>query len=252
MGPRSASTSPVVLITGATSDIGRAIAGRLQHAGFVVAVAGRDRARVEHLVTELSAPLEQAFVADLSVRGSGRALVDECRRRFGRLDALVLGAALALRGRTALETSDEDFDRLVTTNLAPVHEIVPAAADLLAVAPCPRVVLIASDLAFRPLSGLAWYGATKAATVALARSLAVELGEHGVCVNAVCPGLVRTASSQRQTDFEQAERDYAERTPLRRIGEPDDVAGLVEFLLSVNASWLTGQSIVLDGGHGMT
>jgi NAD(P)-dependent dehydrogenase (short-subunit alcohol dehydrogenase family) len=152
-----------------------------------------------------------------------------------------------LRGQDPRSSSDEEIDSLLLANLAVPQRVARAA--LGALGRGGSLVLISSQLGRIGAPGYASYCAAKGGVDALVRSLAVDVGADGIRVNAVAPGLVRTPMAYVGRDnFDELAPALAERHPLRRLGEPDDIAGPVAFLLSDAAAWITGQTIAVDGG----
>ena len=231
-----------ILVTGASSGIGRAIAQRCIAEGAGVLATGR---RAEAL-----AELEGAetYACDLLEPGAPEACVAAAVARLGGLDGVVHAAGTVLRGQDPRGSSDAEIDGILVANLA-VPQCVARAA-LGALGQGGSLVLISSQLARIGAPGYASYCAAKGGIDALVRALAVDVGADGIRVNAVAPGLVRTPMAYLGRDnFDELAPAIAERHPLRRIGEPEDLAGPVAFLLSDASSWMTGQTIAVDGGY---
>lgn len=243
-----------ILVTGAGTGIGRAIALRLAAEGARVTLTARGRERLEATASEIGAG---AFVAPADIRD--RAQVDgafaAAAAAQGPLHALV--ACAGIGGPNEAGPGDR-FDDLVATNLSGTYLCARAAERHLGGGPDPRhVVVVASILARIGVPGYTGYCATKAALLGLVRALAAELAPANVQVNAVCPGWVNTqlawdgidglAGALRVTR-EQAYAEAMKRVPLGRMGEPEDVAGAVAWLLSPDARGVTGQAIDQNGG----
>ena len=231
-----------ILVTGASSGIGRAIAQRCIAEGAGVLATGR---RAEAL-----AELEGAetYACDLLEPGAPEACVAAAVARLGGLDGVVHAAGTVLRGQDPRGSSDAEIDGILVANLAVPQRVARAA--LGALGPGGSLVLISSQLARIGAPGYASYCAAKGGVDALVRALAVDVGADGIRVNAVAPGLVRTPMAYLgRDDFDELVPAIAERHPLRRIGEPDDIAGPVAFLLSDASAWMTGQTIAVDGGY---
>jgi NAD(P)-dependent dehydrogenase (short-subunit alcohol dehydrogenase family) len=234
-----------VVVTGASSGIGRAVALRCAADGAKVLGVSRRRAELEALGGGVV-----PFVADLTQPGSGEACVEAAREHLGGLDGVVHAAGTVLRNEDLRATDDELLRRILDENLVAVFNVVRPALRALArpEGPGGSLVLFSSQLALIGVPGYASYSAAKGGVSALVRTLAVDFGPLGVRVNALAPGVVDTPMAYVDRDFDAVRNAVAERHPLRRIGQPEDLAGPAVFLLSDDAAWLTGQTVVVDGG----
>ncbi|MDN2578657.1 glucose 1-dehydrogenase [Aquibium sp. ELW1220] len=236
-----------VLVTGGSRGIGAAVARRFGSLGAHVAVgyrSGRDAA--EALAAEIVAAggTAVAVAGDVAVPSQAQAMVTRAHDAFGRLDVLVNAAGVG--PYLPLAEIDEAHCRAIfDTNVLGTIMLTQAAAPLLP-SPGGRIVHFASRLAFNPIPTSSVYSASKAAVVTLVHGFARELGPRGITVNAVAPGVIETDMT---ADIlrERGEQILAA-TPLRRIGQPDDIAGVVTFLASADAGWVTGRTIIADGG----
>ncbi|WP_410648405.1 SDR family NAD(P)-dependent oxidoreductase [Amycolatopsis sp. cmx-4-54] len=235
-----------VLITGGGSGMGLATAGQLVAAGANVVLAGRDRERLTTAAKELNAgdrvlavPTDVASTDDLD------ALVTAIRDRFGRLDGVFANAGTADFAPSAY-VGEDAFDKLVGANLKGVFFTIQKAVPLLENG--GSVVINGSWLAHRGLGFAAVYAATKAAVINLARSLASDLGDAGIRVNAISPGYIRTDMFDGISPTEEAREACRVQVSLGRLGLPEDVASAALFLLSPKASYITGQELAVDGG----
>ncbi|SDU79320.1 SDR family NAD(P)-dependent oxidoreductase [Jiangella alkaliphila] len=244
---------PTALIAGGATGIGRATARRLLEQGWDVHIADVAVELAEEGMAEVSAPGARSVAyCDLATAdGPGRA-VAEALLLTGRLDAVVVCAGMLVE-RELADFTIQDWDATMALNARAPFLLTQAAAPHLAESGAGRVVLTGSTAAFRGGGGSFAYAASKGALVALVRSLAVALGPEGVCVNCVCPGWIDTPFndpywSRVGGERASAERDLVARIPLGVLGQPGDVAGLICFLASADAGYITGQSFVVDGG----
>jgi NAD(P)-dependent dehydrogenase (short-subunit alcohol dehydrogenase family) len=230
-----------ILVTGASSGIGRAIAQRCVAEGARVLATGRRSEALEELDGV------ECYVCDLREPGSAEACVSAGVERLGGLDGVAHAAGTVLRNQDPRSTSDEEIDAQMLDNLTVPQRI--ARASLGALGRGGSLVLISSQLGRIGAPGYASYSAAKGGIDALVRALAVDVGPAGVRVNAVAPGVVRTPMAYLGRDnFDELVPAIAERHPLRRIAEPEDLGGPVAFLLSEASAFITGQTLVVDGG----
>jgi 3-oxoacyl-[acyl-carrier protein] reductase len=234
----------VALVTGGSRGIGRAIALELGRAGAKVVLSyrtGRDEA--EEVATEIGG---RAVEADVSDAASAKALVEEA----GDLDVLVNNAGVMPDG-AILDVSPETFDAAFSVNArAPFFAMQRAAAHMIAHGG-GAFVNVASANAFRVESPEAPYNASKAALVMLTRAFAHELGHLGIRANCIAPGETFTPEERAGASAQEIEREraYLERVPLRRLGKPEDQANVVLFLASDDAAFVSGETILVDGGE---
>lgn len=243
---------PTALVAGGATGIGRAVARRLLGDGWHVHVCDiADGAAREGLADQ---PPDRYSVSrcDLATADAAAASVSAALDLTGELTAVVVCAGLLVE-RELADFTVEEWDRTMALNLRAPFLITQSAAAHLAASGAGRVVLTGSTAAFRGGGGSFAYAASKGGLVALVRSLAVALGPAGVSVNCVCPGWIDTPFNDPYwtrvgPDRAQAERDLVARIPRGVLGQPDDVAGLMAFLASRDAGYITGQSFVVDGG----
>lgn len=243
--------SRVAVVTGASRGIGRAVALRLARAGFFVVVHyGRDEAAARSCVAGIVAAGGEAlaFPADLenpeAVRGFFPRL-DEALRGETEIDVLVNNAGVGGR-RTIAEVDEALFDRILQVDLRAPFFLIQAALPRLRAG--GRIVNISSMSVRAAFPAMAAYAPAKAGLEALTRLLALELGPRGITVNAVAPGATATDLNQAARDPE-ASRATARTIALGRVGQPDDIAGVVAFLVSAEGGWVTGQVIDASGGQ---
>ena len=237
-----------VLVTGATSGIGWAIARRCAVEGANVLATGRNEARLAELAEEY--PPIAVHPADLTEAGAADGCAATAVSRFGRLDGLVHSAGIVRRGEDIRDTTDEQWSLMRDINLDATFRLARACLREMAPRGGGSAVLVGSQLAHVAAPGYASYCAVKGGMEALVRALAVDFGPSGIRVNSLTPGLVQTPLAYvGRPDFDDQIDAIAARLPLRRIGQPEDMAGPAVFLLSDDSAWMTGQSLVVDGGY---
>ena len=232
------------LVTGSTRGIGRAIAETLADCGARVAVVGRDPDRSTSVAAEIGRGA-QGFAADVGDVASVLKLVADVEDAFGWIDILVNNAGLT-RDNLLMRIKDADWDAVVDTNLRGAFLTIRAATRGMMKRRWGRVINITSVVGINGNKGQANYSASKAGLIGLTKSVAKELGSRNILANAVAPGLIDTDMTAAMTP--EARAAMAGQIPLERLGAPMDVAGVVAFLASDHASYITGQVIVVDGG----
>lgn len=248
-------TRPVALVTGAASGIGaatvRLVAGDCR--GLVMHTRGSSEGSRQRLEANAEAARQSGcevatVFGDLGEPGVGRQLIETATRGFGGLDWLVANAGFADK-RPIAELTRADLDRSHAAMAGGLFELAQVAGPVLAASGRGRIVVVSSFVAHRYARGELFpaSAAAKASAEALARSLAVELAPAGVTVNTVVPGYTRKDGGHTALDPEAWKRVGA-KAPLGRVGEPEDVAHLIAFLLSAKARHITGQAIAVDGG----
>ena len=236
----------VALVTGASRGIGKAIAVRLAARGAKVACVATAAERCADTVAQCQAAggSAAAYGVDVADTAAVAELVTAVHKELGGLDVLVNNAGIT-RDQILLRMSEEDFDAVVATNLKGTWNFMRAAARPL-MKSGGRVINIASVVGLIGNPGQANYAASKAGILGLTRSVAKELASRNVCVNAVLPGFI--ATDMTAAVDEKAATAMTESIPLGRVGTPDDVARLVEFLAGPGGAYITGQNLVVDGG----
>jgi len=239
-----------VLVTGAGVGIGYALARSFALAGAQVALNDLDGALAERAAAAINAeaggPRVVAYGLDVADVAAVRQMVADAAARFGGLDVAVANAGLTNYG-AFLDYTPEAFDRLTSVNLRGSYFTAQAAAkQMIAHGTRGRILLMSSVTGARAFLNLGAYGITKAGIRHMAKSLALELGPHGLTVNAISPGLIVT--ERTLSDDPHAEQNWSSVTPNRRAGYVDDVVAAARFLASPEAGHITGQTIVVDGG----
>lgn len=241
--------SLAAIVTGASRGIGRAIAVDLAKAGYDLLLVGRDLEALEESACGVRAVREDAravvWICDVTNPTEVEAGVALALREFGRLDAAVANAGQARDG-LLLRMKPEHVEQMLNVNLKSAFSLVTAVAKPMCKARSGSIVLISSIVGVGGNAGQAAYAASKAGLLALAKSAAREFGSRNVRVNAVAPGLIETAMTADMPAESRAR--YLQSIPLARIGTPEDVSGVVAFLCSEAARYVTGQTVVVDGG----
>ena len=244
-----------VLVTGASSGIGRATARALGSEGANVIAAGRRRDRLDAVVQEIESAGGKAVAVtgDAREEAAGTAWVKAAVEKFGGLDGLVNAAGVIGNG-SIVDTAPAEWDRVMDSNLRSVWLITRAAAPEL-IKRKGSVVNVSSVASIRPYANLAAYCVSKAAVDMLTRCSALDLAPHGVRVNAVNPGVVVTelhTVSNAIADYEAFLERGKSTHPIGRVGQPQEIASLILFLLSDDAGWITGATHSIDGGRALS
>jgi len=243
----------VAFLTGAGRGIGAATAQLLATQGAAIAIADLDVGPAEETAAAIRASGGKAIALPLDVTNGEavEAAVARANQELGRVDILVACAGL-LRDNLLFKMTDDDWDLVIDTHLKGSFYAARAAQKYMVEQRYGKMVFISSTSALGN-RGQANYSSAKAGLQGLARTLSIELGQFGINVNAVAPGFIETrmtrATAERQgLDFEKVKADAAARTPVRRVGQPEDVANVIAFLVSDESSFVTGQIIYVAGG----
>jgi len=227
----------VAVITGSSRGIGRAIALRMAQQGARVVISSRKAAACEAVVAEIDAAHGPgraiAVPANIASKEELRALVEAAERAFGQIDILVCNAASNPYYGPMSGIEDAQFRKILDNNVLANHWLIQ---------------MVAPGMIARRDGAIGAYNVSKAADMQLARNLAVEFGPHNVRVNCIAPGLVRTDFARALWEDPARLAEVNAAAPLRRIGEPDEIAGAAVFLAARAGSYVTGQTIVVDGG----
>lgn len=245
-------TGKVAIITGSSRGIGRAIAERMAEQGAKVVISSRKAAACEETAGAINAArgagTALAIPANISSRDDLARLVAGTREAFGRVDILVCNAASNPYYGPMAGISDEQFRKILDNNVIANHWLAQMVAPEMIERRDGAIIIVSSIGGLRGSPVIGAYNISKAADFQLARNLAVELGPHNVRVNCIAPGLIRTDFARALWENPDTLGHYTATTPLRRIGEPDEIAGVAVMLASRAGSFITGQGIVVDGG----
>src|ERR1051325_4826892 len=239
----------VAVVTGGTSGIGRALALGLAAAGADVIPSGRRAKLVDEVATEIESAGRRSarIVSDVTDRKSLDALRAECEKTIGTADILVNAAGRTVRVPT-LEMTAQQWNEILETNLTGTLNACRAFAPAMIERGYGRIVNIGSLTSLVGFLEITAYAGSKAGVAGLTRSLAVEWARSGVCVNAILPGVFRTALNEGLLDGTERGRELLLRTPMARFGQVEELVGAAIFLASESASFVTGQLLAVEGG----
>lgn len=235
----------VALVTGGTRGIGRAICERLAAAGARIAVVARDGARATEVAAELPGEGHRGYACDVSDTAAIDALVKQVEQDMGSLDILVNNAGVTA-DNLLVRIDDAAWDKVVDTNLKGAFALIRAAARGMMRRRKGRIINITSVVGLTGNKGQANYSASKAGLIGLTKAVAKELASRSILCNAVAPGFIETEMTANLG--EDAKGALMQQIALGRLGSGDDIAGAVQFLAGPDASYITGQVIVVDGG----
>jgi len=240
----------VALITGSTKGIGKAIAHRMAEQGAKVVISSRNQDACDEVAAELRGQgLEAIGVAcNINYQEQLENLAKTASAEYGKIDILVCNAALNPFFGPSQEIPDEAFDKVMHANIGSVHRLCKLVIPGMAEAGGGAVIIVSSIGGLKGTDALGAYAISKAADMQIARNLAVEWGPKNIRVNCIAPGLVRTDFARALWENPEIYEATVSKYPLRRIGEPDEIAGAAVLLASDAGSFTTGQTIVIDGG----
>ncbi len=249
-------TGKVAVVTGSSRGIGRAIVERMAEQGAHVVVSSRNIEPCREVAANINANFGDgravAIAANISAKEQLKDLVDETMRAFGRIDVLVCNAATSPHYGPMHTISDDQFRKTLDNNILSNHWLITLVAPQMIARRDGAIVIVSSVGGFKGSPVIGAYCISKAADFQLARNLAIELGPHNVRINCIAPGLVRTDFARALWENPDTLAKSTARTPLGRIGEPDEIAGAAILLASRAGSFVTGQTITVDGGATIT
>ncbi len=242
----------VAIITGSSRGIGRAIAEAMADHGASVVISSRKQEACDAVAAELADTYGEervlAHAASISSKEALEGLVDRTIDRLGRIDIVVCNAASNPYYGPISGIDDERFRKILDNNILSNHWLIQLALPGMIERREGSIIIVSSITGLVGSRTIGAYGVSKAADLQLVRNLAVELGEHGVRANCIAPGLVRTDFARALWENPAAEAKVNRLTPLGRLGEPAEIAGAAVFLAAPASAFMTGQSIVIDGG----
>ena len=241
----------VAVITGSSRGIGRAIAERMAQHGARVTISSRKAGPCEEVAAEINARHPGSAIAvpaNISSKDDLQRLVDETRKAFGKIDIVVCNAASNPYYGPMAGIEDDQFRKILENNVIANHWLISMVVPEMIERKDGSIIIVSSIGGLRGSPVIGAYNVSKAADFQLARNLAHEYGLHGVRVNCIAPGLVKTDFAKALWSNPETLRRATEPVPLRRIGEPDEIAGAAVYLASAAGSFMTGQALVVDGG----
>ncbi|MFZ4606048.1 MAG: SDR family oxidoreductase [Caulobacter sp.] len=245
-------TGKVAIITGSSRGIGKAIAERMAQHGAKVTISSRKAGPCDEVAAEINAAYGAgtaiAVPANISSKEDLQRLVDETKKAFGKVDIVVCNAASNPYYGPLAGIADDQFRKILDNNIISNHWLIGMVIPEMIERKDGAVIIVSSIGGLRGSPVIGAYNISKAADFQLARNLAHEYGKHGIRVNCIAPGLIKTDFAKALWDNPETLKRSTETVPLRRIGEPDEIAGAAVFLASAAGTFMTGQAIVVDGG----
>ncbi len=240
----------VALITGSTKGIGKSIAMRMAEQGAKVVISSRNQDACDGIANEINSNGGEAIAVACNINYPEhlQELVQATISKWGKIDTLVCNAALNPYFGPSQDIPDSAFDKVMNANVGSVHRLCQLVIPQMADAGGGAVVIVSSIGGLKGTATLGAYAISKAADMQIARNLAVEWGSKNVRVNCIAPGLIRTDFARALWENPEIYEATVANYPLRRIGEPDEIAGAAVFLASDAGSFTTGQTLVIDGG----
>ena len=241
----------VAVVSGASRGIGRAIAESFAREGAAVVICGRKLETLEQVAAEMKDCAGRVYPMACHVGRAAdiRRLVDTTLGEFGRIDVLVNNAATNIAQEPVLQVDEAKFDKMIEVNLKSAFRFIQAVAPGMCERGSGSIINIASIAGLRPQLNGMLYSLTKAALIMMTQSYALELGPKGVRVNAIAPGLVQTVLSEYFWKGEEKMQRIIEDQPIKHLGQPAEIAEVALLLAGERGSYLTGQTLVVDGGR---
>lgn len=245
-------TGQVAVVTGSSRGIGRAIAEQLAEHGARVVISSRKLAACQEVADRINARhgagRAVAVAANISSKSELQNLIDTTRAHWGRIDVLVCNAASNPYYGPMAGISDDQFRKILDNNIVSNHWLIGMVGPEMTARRSGSIIIISSIGGLRGSPIIGAYCISKAADMQLARNLAIEFGPHQVRVNCIAPGLIKTDFARALWEDQAMLAERNATTPMRRIGEPDEIAGAAVYLASAASSFMTGQTLVIDGG----
>ena len=244
-------TGKVAVVTGSTRGIGEAIVHRMAEQGAKVVVSSRKAEACDKVAADINAKHEGAAIAvpcNISDKADLQRLVDTANETFGKIDILVCNAAVNPYFGPSKDIPDEAFDKIMDVNVRSNHWLSQMVLPQMVERKDGSIIIVSSIGGLRGSPILGAYCLSKAADFQLARNLAVEYGEHNIRANCIAPGLIKTDFARALWEDPDILKRSTAGAPLKRIGMPDEIAGAAVFLASAAGAFMTGQSVVVDGG----
>lgn len=245
-------TGKVAVITGSSRGIGRAIAERMAEHGAKVVISSRKAGPCDEVASEINARFDEgraiAIPANIASKDDLQRLVDETDAAFGQIDILVCNAASNPYAGPMAGISDDQFNKILQNNVVSNHWLIQMVSPQMLVRKGGAIVVVSSIGGLRGNALIGAYNVSKAADMQLVRNLAVEWGPSNVRVNCIAPGLVQTDFARYLWENPEILKVATDPAPLKRIGQPDEIAGAAVYLAAPASSYMTGQTLVVDGG----
>jgi NAD(P)-dependent dehydrogenase (short-subunit alcohol dehydrogenase family) len=245
-------TGKVAIVTGSSRGIGLAIAAAMAEHGCKVVISSRKQDACDEVAHAINAQHGDqraiAVAANISTKDDLQKLVDETRKAFGRIDVLVCNAASNPYYGPMAGISDEQFRKILDNNVIANHWLISMVAPEMLERGEGSIIIVSSIGGLTSSTMIGAYNISKAADFQLARNLAAEFGPKGVRVNCIAPGLVKTDFARALWENPDTLKAVTRSTPLRRIGEPHEIAGAAVYLASPASTFMTGQAMIVDGG----